>query len=345
MFLVGFRSRITSIQDLPSSGVRCTGMALLSIGALLMCVVSGGCIVKPSEAGMAERPVEKTLFLDSPKETSQLLPTLCNTDMPLPTHPSTLTCAPSSTQTLAPVLTATLPAGATRLFLKDGMVSVFIPAGEFLMGSLDDDKEAYPNEKPQHKVYLDGFWIDKTEVTNEMYRKCVISGACQRPNYGYGADQHPVVGVSWYEANEYCTWAGRRLPSEAQWEKAARGSDGRKYPWGNQSPDKTRANYGMSFYEHMENITAVDRYPKGASPYGVLDLSGNVVEWVNDWYAETYYQSSPYENPQGAEKGFQRVLRGGSEGNHVRSLRAAFRYWSGPDGWYTYFGFRCAGAW
>jgi serine/threonine-protein kinase len=245
--------------------------------------------------------------------------------------------------------------GETRTSNKDGMVSVYIPAGEFLMGSTDGDRDAQNDEKPQHTVYLDGYWIDKTEVTNGMYRKCVASGGCKEPYskssntrsdyYGNSTyADYPVIYVDWDQANAYCGWAGRRLPSEAEWEKAARGTDGRKYPWGNEDATCELANYegknnGKDYC--VGDTTEVGSYPRGASPYGIMDMAGNVWEWVNDWYDGNYYQNSPSKNPQGPESGSERVLRGGSWVNDSRSVRAANRGWNVPVNRDDYSGFRC----
>ena len=175
-----------------------------------------------------------------------------------------------------------------RISAKDGMEMVYIPEGEFLMGSRDSDKDANSNEKPQHKVYLDGYWMDKTEVTNGQYSKCVADGACTqqeskasstRSNY-YGNivfTNYPVIYVDWSQAQAYCHLGGGNLPSEAQWEKAARGTDGRIYPWGNRPPSCEFAN----FSDCGEDTKAVGSTPAGVSPYGLMDMAGNVWEWVN----------------------------------------------------------------
>jgi formylglycine-generating enzyme required for sulfatase activity len=239
--------------------------------------------------------------------------------------------------------------GSTMVSDKDDMTLIYVPAGEFLMGSVDSDGEADSDEKPQHKVYLDAFWIDRTEVTNAQYRKCVEAKACQPPSqsssytrssyYGNSQyDNYPVIYVSWHAAQQYCRWAGRRLPTEAEWEKAARGTDGRKYPWGDAAPDVQRAN----FNNNKGDTTAVGSYPSGASPYGALDMAGNVWEWTADWYNETYYSGSPAQNPQGPGSGSGRVLRGGSWYSVQGSVRAANRDRDVVDNVFIYGGFRCA---
>jgi formylglycine-generating enzyme required for sulfatase activity len=217
-----------------------------------------------------------------------------------------------------------------------GMVSV--PAGEFIMGSEEGDSD----EQPVHTIYLDAFYIDKTEVTNAQYRQCVEAGACDAPvdaTYYDNADyaQHPVVFVSWHDADAYCRWAGKRLPTEAEWEKAARGTDGRTYPWG-EGIDCDRAQHG----ECAGQTVPVGSKPKGASPYGALDMAGNVWEWVADWYDSGYYSQSPARNPQGPDSGEERVLRGGSWSYGANFVRSANRYGDSPVDRFDNVGFRCA---
>jgi formylglycine-generating enzyme required for sulfatase activity len=261
-----------------------------------------------------------------------------------------------------------LGSGETRISQKDGMASVFVPAGEFLMGSTQADAEAawkecgsgcekkwFDAEVPQHKVDLDGYWMDKTEVTNVMYQKCVADGTCKEPVGGkasathtdyYGNSQYanyPVINVDWNQSQAYCQWAGGKLPTEAQWEKAARGTDGRTYPWG-EDIDCGRANYGdgkLFGQKCVGDTSEVGKYPSGASPYGALDMAGNAWEWVNDWYADNYYQNSPQKNPTGADSGQYRVLRGGSWYYGSWSVRSAFRLRISPDDWDIGNGFRC----
>jgi formylglycine-generating enzyme required for sulfatase activity len=220
------------------------------------------------------------------------------------------------------------------------MEMVCVPAGEFLMGSAESDSVADDGEKPQHTVALDAFWIDKTEVTNAQYRKCIDAGACTKTGCWeepkYGAPDQPVVCLTWDNASKYAAWAGGRLPTEAEWEKAARGSDGRLWPWGNEPPDCTRANFSAC----ADRPAAVGSYPAGASPYGALDMAGNVWEWVADWYRDGYYTSAPVSNPQGPDAGEDRVVRGGSCASNEGVVRCAYRYSETPNYWGVDGGFR-----
>ena len=239
---------------------------------------------------------------------------------------------------------------STQVSPKDGMVEVSVPASEFLMGSdKNKDSQAGDDETPQHTVYQDAFWIDQTEVTNAQYARCVASGQCTSPQSTksdsrssyYGVSQfanYPVIYVDWNQAQTYCAWAGRRLPSEAEWEKAARGTDGRIYPWGDTAPDQSKLN----FNQDQGDTTAVGSYPSGASFYEALDMAGNVSEWVNDWYSDSYYQQSPARNPPGPTSAMYRVVRGGSWNNYVGFVRSAYRDGSPPGRQNSGIGFRCA---
>lgn len=243
---------------------------------------------------------------------------------------------------------------------------VFVPEGKFLMGSTDEQIQAateellrdcstcqqasdwFVDQKPQHTVYLDAFWTDKFEVTNALYQKCAVTGKCAAPSESksfsrssyYGNSQYdnfPVIYVSWNDAKTFCEWAGKRLPTEAEWEKAARGDKGRLYPWGN---EWTAARVNAE--ERIKETAAIGSYPDDVSLYGAMDMGGNVREWVSDWYDENYYSHSPQNNPPGAPSGQLRVLRGGSWGGYMVSALAASRVAYDPATQEHYIGFRCA---
>ena len=230
----------------------------------------------------------------------------------------------------------------TKTSAQDGMVQVYVPEGEFLMGKGEVRKYA---DSPQHIVYLDAYWMDKYEVSNAMYLKCMKAGICTDmvsdnttyQNWIYR--DHPVTYITWEQAGLYCQWAGRRLPTEAEWEKAARGTDGRAYPWGDEAPNARLANFdGTKIHEAV----SIYRYPLGASPYGALNMSGNVREWIADWYAEDYYLVTPYANPPGAETGFERSLRSGSYNEDKIEIAVTNRLRHEPQSAGLSRGFRCA---
>jgi len=228
--------------------------------------------------------------------------------------------------------------GGEDIPAKTDMEMVFIPAGGFLMGDEDLD----PNMRPQHKVYLDAYWIDETEVTNAQYLSCIQDGGCRGAEPSHyindtSKNDHPVVYITWQDAADFCEWAGKSLPTEAQWEKAARGTDGNLYPWGNDPPNPRLANYN----QNINSSTPVGSYPLGASPYGALDMAGNVSEWTADWYEPDYYERSPRKNPRGPSTGERHVKRGGTWLITVDFvLRSAFRKYTGSERSY-HIGFRC----
>ena len=262
---------------------------------------------------------------------------------------STATITPSQTLTQTP--TPTLGIGSTKISPIDGATMLYIPAGEFLMGSNDNN-----NEMPPHTVYLDAYWMDKHEVSNAQYEKCVVAGECLPPWESHSAsrdayygiqefDEYPVIVVAWDDAKTYCEWAGKRLPTEAEWEKAARGTDGRIYPWGNQW-DGTRLNYcdkscdpTQTDEDGFSDTAPVGSFPTGASSYGIMNLLGNVWEWVADWYRENYYHDSPRENPTGPTYGQYHVLRGASWSNNQGWMRTSAR--NAYEPWFWDVGFRC----
>ena len=258
-----------------------------------------------------------------------------------PTQTAINRATSKQTRTLTPSLTPTAEfgIGSRRVSEVDEMVQVYVPAGAFEMGSTDGDND----EEPVHTVYLDAFWIDQTEVTNEMYAKCVAARACGKPGGDYYGDshyaEHPVVYVSWDDAEDYCVWAGRDLPTEAQWEKAARGTDGRIYPWGNAAPDCSYANYDECNGKTIE----AGSLAAGASPYEALDMAGNVWEWISDWYDSDDYSGLSKNTSEEENTGDLRVkvMRGGSWDFAENHLRSANRNWYNPGYTYDNLGFRC----
>jgi formylglycine-generating enzyme required for sulfatase activity/serine/threonine protein kinase len=309
------------------------GVAVIVLGLM---IGIGSSLVKPG----ADR-VGSLAALATTTQTATQIPTTTATN----TRTSTMT--PTSTPTTTSTPIATLGIGSTMVRAKDGMEMVYIPAGEFTMGSDKGDSD----EKPVHDVSLDAYWIDKYEVTNEQYAQCVSAGACSRPssvksytrdsyysNPTY--DDHPVVNVNWSQADAYCRWAGGRLPTEAEWEKAARGTDPRTYPWGDATPTCNLANYGGTAGCVGDTIV-VGTYPDAVSQYGVLDMAGNVWEWVADSYDSRYYSKSPLQNPTGPADGSYRVLRGGSWYFSENILRVANRVRYDPEASGSDGGFRC----
>lgn len=254
-----------------------------------------------------------------------------------------MSCNSSRTTNEIPTATPTpgLQAGDTILAEKDGVTLIYIPAGEFIMGSDTSDSAAQDDEFPQHTIYLDAFWIDQTEVTNRLYLACAEANRCApvvspRPEMTTAPDQ-PIIGVAWPEAVNYCRWVGRRLPTEAEWEKAARGVDARLYPWGNNFEAAQQVNIDFRVGDFNDAGSNVD----DRSLYGVLDMAGNAPEWTVDWYQKNYYAQSPARNPTGPESGQLKVTRGGAWNVAPRAARSANRFWSFPDR-DDFTGFRCA---
>lgn len=247
-----------------------------------------------------------------------------------------------------------------KLPAHDEMVKV--PAGPFLMGSDKKvDRNAYSAELPQRTIHLDAYEIDKFEVTTVQYLKYIlakdlpplIDWQYDGGNFQETMANHPVMHVSWADAAAYCAWAGKRLPTEAEWEKAARGDDGRIYPWGNEMAGLSRANFGRTglsgpVRDRPERlllyppIISVDKYDNAASPYGTLQMAGNVAEWVADWYDKEYYKTAPDKNPKGPEKGTQKSFRGGGWIDSTPSVRTAQRNGTDPNTKMNWMGFRCA---
>jgi formylglycine-generating enzyme required for sulfatase activity len=257
---------------------------------------------------------------------------------------------------LTPPPQATYRAGETTVSSVDGMTLVYIPAGEFDMGYTLGELDA----RPIHRVSLTAYWMDQTEVTTAMYAQ-FLNEVGNRTEGGVpwldlkeplvwvtqkngrweavgGREKYPIVGVSWYGAAAYCTWAGRSLPTEAQWEYAARGHDGYRFPWGDKAPACTHS----QFLGCGNSTVETGSLPLGVSPFGIYEMAGNVAEWVNDRYDADYYKVSPAEDPQGPSFGYYRVLRGGSWGSSYIGLQSAHRDWAGADAQDSDIGFRCA---
>lgn len=290
---------------------------------IIAAILAGGCSVEPPAASSTPEPT--------------------GTSSPVPS--ATMT----STHTPAPTLTFT-PEPQTRIREVDGAEMVYIYPGEFIMGITEErfqellevrEQEGdywietlFLSAVPEHPVYLDGYWMDRFEVTNAQFAAFLdvhgnqrvdgdlwygpeqngfrvgLSGSGWVPAAGY--EEYPAAGVSWHAAAAYCEWVGGRLPTEAEWERAARGIDGRDYVWGEEQPDGVRANI---LTEWLFDTAPVGSYSGDVSPYGVMDMTGNVAEWTSDWYYQDYYAESPYENPAGHEQEYSpqgvKTLRGG----------------------------------
>jgi formylglycine-generating enzyme required for sulfatase activity len=266
---------------------------------------------------------------------------------------------PSPTFTPSPTITPTPTITPYPPQIEDdyGVVLVLVGSGPFILGAEDGD----PDEKPERKIILDGFYIDKFEVTNASYQECVADRRCLPPtkidsqtrSKYYGTREfanYPVIHVSWSDASSYCEWRGARLPTELEWEKAARGPDGQRYPWGDQF-ESGRANYcgGAVFCpsdpdDGYKDTAPVDAFKEGISPYGAYQMAGNVNEWIADWYDKNFYNglSDGDENPPGPARGQVRGIRGGSFGLNAEKLRSTNRSSSEPSASSEFDGFRCA---
>ena len=273
------------------------------------------------------------IYTQTPTTNLTLAPNQTRTTAPTPNK--TLMLTGSVTHTLNP--TATLGVGSTKINTKDNAEMVYVPAGGFFMGAVEDDTMADSDEKPRHAVILDAYWIYKHEVTNARYRDCIEEGKCSGRLSQYQEDNFPAIYINWFQAQDYCEWAEGRLPTEAEWEKAARGLDGRTFPWGEMEPSCSLANFAGC----IDNVMPVGSYKQGASPYGALDMAGNVWEWVADWYDAEYYSLGISDNPQGPSSGTSRIIRGGSWDSYDQLLRSSLRVRRNPDYSFDFNGFRC----
>ncbi len=250
------------------------------------------------------------------------------------------------------VVSADLPQTVTG---KDGAPLKRIPAGEFLMGTSISKRDGGRDEYPERRIFLDAFYMDSLEITNGRYLEFVKAAGHRIPEHPrdktltlwQGATvpaafkDHPVINVDWSDAAAYCEWAGRRLPTEAEWERTARGTTGRRFPWGDAEPTRTLANY-LNQWRNGGGLEPVGSHPQGASPEGVQDLQGNVWEWVADWYDPHYYEKGPLRNPKGPNEGTRKVMRGSGWESEAPVLRSAHRLSSDPKNRNHSLGFRCA---
>jgi formylglycine-generating enzyme required for sulfatase activity len=224
---------------------------------------------------------------------------------------------------------------------QEGSMAV-VPAGEFMMGSPTGDSD----EQPAHKVFVDAFSMDVYEVTVGQYAAFLQAKGIDPPSDWKTMNQpahqkRPIANVDSTDAAAYCKWVGQRLPTEAEWEKAARGTDGRLYPWGNDPPTPLHANFGKTEWNNHEVLTPIGSFEDGKSPYGIYDMAGNVWEWVSDWYDYNYYKASPSQNPTGPSTGGTKVIRGGAWNSNPRAMRSANRSLISPTD-QGLDGFRCA---
>lgn len=355
---------------------------VLLVASILLFTLAGNSPISRQVAGFLGVPIPTpTAVLPTPTSQTEAValaeisatetPSPTATPSPIPTETATPTPSATATSTATPTPDRYPP---TLIREQDGMEMVLIPEGTFLMGAAEDDFSAAPDERPQHEVRLPQFYIDRYEVTVEQYaaflnRLGSYERACEgvdcawpqelagytsylsRQDIGDGTVQYfavtgyadyPVNHVSWFGAQTYCESVGARLPTEAEWEYAARGTDGRIYPWGNQTPDP-EGDLAIFQSESYEELQPVDALPNGASPFGIFGMAGSMWEWTLDWYDENYYAESEVNDPAGPETGFARVIRGGAWpfNNQADRIRATNRSSLTPDFISSAVGFRC----
>lgn len=340
-------------------------LLLLTLFGFLISACSAAQTTQPTadSVPVTEAALQPTSTELPPEPTATEVPTLVPTVTTEPTATPLPTEPPPS-----PTPEPTLGIGSTRVSEIDGMEQVYVPAGEFILGSegpnAQYDKEgnthAWP-EQPEQLYYLDGFWIDKYEVTTGQWKLCVEAGACEPPRQWWSTsrqhyyddpqfDNFPVIYITWYMASDYCAWTGRRLPTEVEWEKAARGPNGNEFPWGNEPYTDDRANIcdidcikphaNPIFNDGYPDTAPVGSYPAGASYYGAMDMAGNVWEWTS-----TVLRDYPYDPNDGREDPTapgERVWKGGPWSNGTWWIRSSLRYRSPATYFWGNLGFRCA---
>jgi len=351
-------------------GLVATGLVAIGAGAFFTFRPKPGHIIVPTRTSVivSQAELTGTEFVPTPSLSATDLPA---STTPIPPTPTTVNSAtPTTTETEQPPTPTDnptpepTPTFAPRLVNRnDDAELVHIPAGEFTMGSNESDPYFWGSEAPQHAIILDEFWIYKTEVTNGMYTRCAEEKACPRPAQVHSViseeyywnptySNYPVIYVTYVDAVSYCKWVGGRLPTEAEWEKAARGTDGRLFPWGDDGLSGDRANFcdnscsrgailEVDVDDGYPGPAPVGSFPAGASPYGVLDMAGNVWEWVFDWFNAAYYNVSPMQNPLGPVSGITRVIRGGGWVNSNSEVRTVVRTSLTPMKSLDVLGFRC----